>query len=139
VATACGGSDRPAPPLAPSPAPPPPPLDLNGAYVGSGDDFLGIGRMRWVLSHTGTAVEGTVTATDTQGGISARGTLAGRLDGSTLFFTIAMPRGGLTAVPSCSATIEGIGDVTVSTISGLFSGTATCSASFFGQFVLTKE
>jgi hypothetical protein len=135
---ACGGSNRPAPPLAPSP-PPPPPLNLNGAYSGDGDAFLGLGRMRWVLSHAGSAVDGIVTVTNPQGATTARGTLAGTLNGSSLSFTIAMPAGGLTAVPSCSASIEGLADVTSSAIGGPFSGTASCSTSFAGHFALTKE
>jgi hypothetical protein len=50
-----------------------------------------------------------------------------------------MSQGGLSALPVCSASIEGIADVTPSTSSGVYSGTATCSTSFFGQFALTKE
>lgn len=138
AAAACGGPDRPAPPAAPSP-PPPPPLNLTGAYSATGDDFLGIGRMRWVLSQSGSDVDGIVTAVSQQGTTGARGTLDGTLSGSTLSFTIVMPPGGLAALPSCSATIEGVAEATRSTINGLYSGTATCSASFFGQFSLIKE
>jgi hypothetical protein len=95
--------------------------------------------MRWVLSQSGTVVTGDVTVVDPQGVTAARGRLDGTLSGSTLRFTIAMPPGGLAALPSCSATIEGIGEVTASTINGLYSGTATCASSFFGPFSLIKE
>lgn len=95
--------------------------------------------MTWVLSQSGPSVSGTVTAATPEAGVVASGSLSGTLSGSTLQFSIAVPAGNVAGNPGCAVSITGIGDVTASRISALYSGIASCAGVFNGEFALNKE
>jgi hypothetical protein len=114
---------------------------LNGTYSGNASDSSGPGRMTWRLTQTGTAVSGTMTASTPLGTVVFNGNFSGTLSGTTLTFTIAVPAGGVSAFPSCTITITGsAANVTSSAITGVYTGTSTCSAPFNnGTLTLTKQ
>ncbi len=143
---ACGGDSS--NPVAPAPAPAPvptaapaPALSLTGTFSGNASDSSGPGRMTWVLSQVGASVSGTMTASTPSGTVQFRGNFAGTLSGTTLIFTIRVPAGGVSALPTCTIEIPGVATgVSSSSVSGTYSGTSTCTAPFNnGQFALARQ
>jgi len=82
-----------------------------------------------------------MTGATPEGTVQFRGSIAGSLSGTTLTFTIAVPQGGVSAIPSCTIAVAGSAlGVTATRISGTYSGTTTCTAPFTnGQFTLNKQ
>ena len=116
-------------------------FSLTGTWSGSGSDSSGPGQMTtWVLTHTGSALTGLVTARTPLGTVVFNGTFSGSLDGTTLTFTVAIPHGGISRFPTCTAMISGTAaGVTASAINGTYSGTNSCTGPVTdGHFSLTK-
>jgi hypothetical protein len=123
----------------PTPAAPP----LSGTW--SGELVLqGITtRMTWSLTQTNNTVTGPVLVLLPTGTVLMNGTLNGTLNGSTLTYTIAIPAGGIPALPACTGQLGGTTTAslgTVSTLTGSYAVTSSTCASPFtsGNFVLTK-
>jgi uncharacterized protein (TIGR03437 family) len=116
-----------------------PAITLNGTYSGDASDSSGPGTMIWRLTQTGSSVSGTMTGIG--GSAVFNGNITGTLSGTTLTFTIVVPPGGISGLPSCSITITGSAlNVTSTTIKGTYSGTGTCTPPFTnGQFTLSKQ
>jgi hypothetical protein len=90
-------------------------------------------------SHPDTTVAGAVDGGTINGRRMLTGTLSGSLEADVLFFTIAVPPGGLVTDPSCSSTVEGLGTVGRAEIRGVYSGGASCLGIFNGEFLMTKQ
>ncbi len=139
LGSACGGSST-SPSGAPA-APSTPSVTLSGTFSGPASDSSGPGTMTWRLTQAGTAVSGTMTAMTPLGTVVFRGNISGTISGTTLTFTIIVPPGGVSAIPSCAINISGTASgITATTLAGTYSGTSTCSPPFNnGEFNLIKQ
>jgi hypothetical protein len=134
--SACGSESTPTSPDVVTSA-----LNLTGTFSGNASDSSGPGRMTWLVTQTGSTINGTMTAATPSGAVQFRGNLSGTLAGSILQFVVDVPVGGVSGLPSCAVRLSGSAPgVTNSTISGTYSGTNTCTAPFTnGRFTLTKQ
>jgi hypothetical protein len=117
-------------------------LNLTGTWVGTAIDSSGQLQMTWQLTQSVNTVTGTVTATTTVGApLYAGGSLTGTASASALSFTITIPRGGISALPQCSATFSGSApDITSTGMTGTYSGTDSCGNTYVsGRFTLIKQ
>ena len=129
-----GGGSSPTSPSTPA-------LNLTGTFSGSASDSSGPGQLTWRLTQTGTSVAGSVSLVALPSGITGTGSVAGTLTGTTLTFTMTIPRGGIPARPTCSVSAEGRATgVTKDTIPGTYSGSNSCSGAFTGgEFTLRRQ
>ena len=148
VCLACGssgGSSGSTPQPAPAPTPAPTPgtgttADVAGSWSGPAIDSTGGGAMVWQLTQNGASFSGTITITDTSTGLTARGSVSGTISGSSIQFSISIPAGGIETQPSCTASGSGSGSVAGSTITGVYSGSNSCTGSIgSGQITLNKQ
>ena len=97
--------------------------------------------MAWQLSQSDTAISGTATMTDTGTGVNGRGSISGTLSGSAVRFSIAIPAGGFDSpFESCSATVSGDAQTSLSSLTGTYTGSNSCAGSIgSGTFTLTKQ
>ena len=114
--------------------------NLNGVWSGVASDSSGPGSMTWNLTQTSVTVSGTMQAATPSGAIAFSGSFSGTLSGATLPFTITVPAGGVTGLPTCTVTMTGtVSSITTSTLGGTYSG-SSCGGPFSnGQFKLTKQ
>ena len=97
--------------------------------------------MLWQLEHSGAAVSGSLTMTDTTAGNVGQGTVTGTVSGSSLAFTLRIPVGGFGGTwTSCSAEVTGNAQFTSSSITGTYTGSNSCSGVITsGQLTLSKS
>jgi hypothetical protein len=100
----------------------------------------GTPRIAWTLAQSGTNVNGTVSVT-LQGSPLLTGTLVGTFVNRVLTYTVRVPAGAVPIAPDCSGELEGVVNVTSTTLSGSASPRATACASPVAtvNFVLTKQ
>ena len=145
VACSSGGGTTLGSTTQPSPAPAPgtgsgATADVNGTWSGSATDSSGGGSMAWQLTQSGTSFSGTVTVTDTVTGLTAQGTVSGTISGSSVRYSIAIPAGGFESAASCTASASGDGQVSSSAITGVYTGSNSCTGAISsGQFTLNKQ
>jgi hypothetical protein len=134
--SACGGADSPSAPSAETAD-----ISLSGVFSGSGSDSSGPGQMTWTISQSRTTVSGPFVAKTKFGSVTFTGTASGSLSGTTLTFTVTVPTGGVTGLPTCTIAMNGTATgVTSARISGTYSGTNSCTGTFTGgQFTLDKQ
>lgn len=120
---------------------PGPAIDLTGTWSGNASDSSGPATMKWVLTQIGTDVLGTMTASTPSGAIVFNGAFGGTVLGLSFTFNIDIPRGGIPALPLCSATVTGSSSsVTTTLIQGIYAGSNSCTGSFSnGTFTLVKQ
>jgi hypothetical protein len=113
---------------------------LSGTWTGSASDSSGSGVLSWQLSESGTSFSGSATISDTRTGITGRGSISGTVSGASITFSISIPAGGFDSpFGSCSANISGTGQASSSSITGIYSGSNSCSGDLgSGQFTVTK-
>jgi hypothetical protein len=106
------------------------PLDLSGTWTGSGSDSSGRpANLTWRATQSGSDVTGPVTATTGVDTVVYMGTLNATLNGTSLSFTIAIPRGGMASpLQDCLATLTGTAiGVTFNSIEGSYAGANSCT------------
>ena len=138
--TACGGSGGSSTPSQPS-STGSSSVNLTGTWSGSASDSSGPGQMSWQLSQTDTSFSGTLTMTDTVAGVTGRGSVSGTVSGSSIRFSINVPAGGFASpYAACTASVSGEGQASLSTVTGTYSGSNSCSGAITsGQLTLSKQ
>jgi hypothetical protein len=113
-------------------------VNVAGSWRGTATDSSGPGSVTMQVTQSGSDLSGTVTMSVTT--ITGRGTLAGTVSGSTVRLTITIPAGGFDApFASCTATVSGDGQATVTSITATYSGTNSCSGPVTkGELTLSK-
>ena len=97
LVTACG--DRPASPSQM--------LDLSGTWRGTVGIDMASAQMTWTLTQTNAAITGPATVALPNGIVLMNGTVAGTLSNVVLTYTLNVPPGGVTLIPSCSGQVAG--------------------------------
>jgi hypothetical protein len=97
--------------------------------------------MTWQLTQSGSAINGTMTMSDTATGLTARGSVSGTLSGSTLRFTLHVPAGGFDPPHgACSSDVSGEAQIAGTSMTGSYSGTSSCAGTITsGQLALNKS
>jgi hypothetical protein len=110
------------------------PLNLAGTWNGPANDSDGQMTMTWVLTQSDRNVSGTFTASTPVGApIYTGGSIAGVASGTTLTFTITVPRGSIVDAPDCSVTFTGTtDDLRADSMSGTYTGSDTCGGTVVG-------
>jgi hypothetical protein len=119
-----------------------PVVNLTGTWSGTASDSFGQFRMVLVLTQSDSAVTGSMTGTTLVGDpLYSDGTVSGTISESTFAFTIAVPLGGITDAPACTASfVATTTDLLATSMSGAYAGADTCGRTFpGGRFQLIKE
>jgi hypothetical protein len=125
----CGGGG----PQSPTQPTPSAPASLAGTWTGTATDSTGSGRLTWQLEQNQDLFNGTLTMSDDATGASGTGTVSGATTGSTLTFSMRIPAGALgRPFGTCTTEATGTGQVTPTTITGVYAGSNSCTGSFFG-------
>jgi hypothetical protein len=118
----------------------PPALDLTGAWSGPASDDSGPTTMTWDLTQSGGSITGAFLGVEPPPRRTQfRGTISGSLSGTSLTYTIEVPKGSIVGLPNCSVTIHGSAAVSANAIVGTYTGEA-CTGSFAdGLISLAKQ
>lgn len=116
-------------------------LNIAGSWAGTAADSSGPGQMSWVLTQSGSSFSGTLSMTDGSTGVKGRGTVSGTLSGTSVQFSMTVPSGGFDSpYETCSSTVSGTGVGSSATITGSYTGSASCSGTISsGQINLNKQ
>jgi hypothetical protein len=97
--------------------------------------------MTWTLTQSGTSFSGSLSMTDNGSGVRGAGTVSGTVSGNSISFTVAVPAGGFGApYAACTASANGQGTVSGSSLSGSYTGTNSCSGAVAsGTVTLSKQ
>jgi hypothetical protein len=114
-------------------------VNLSGTFSGPASDSSASGQMTLKLTQTGSAVNGSMGATLTNG-CTMSGNVSGTLSGTNLSFNAVVPQGGVSCQPGCSINFTGTATATNTSITGTYGGTNSCFGPFSGgKFALTKS
>jgi hypothetical protein len=106
--------------------------NIGGTWTGNLTTPAGTERVSWILTQSGSSVNGTVSVVDPTALPLFNGTLSGTLTGSTLTYAVTIPAGGVPAIPTCTGHVDGTMTVSGSSMSGSFTGTSTCQVPISG-------
>jgi hypothetical protein len=132
LAAACNGS-----PAQPSAAA----LDLTGTWNGQASDSSGPGRMTWLLTQSGASFSGSLRMTDTNTGLTGRGSITGTVSDMAIQFTLSVAAGGFDEPnASCAVQATGSGRTTTTEITATYAGANSCSGDFTaGELTLFRQ
>ncbi len=118
----------------------PPAFDLTGTWSGPASDDSGPATMTWRLTQSGASITGSFLAVEPPPRLTNyRGTISGSLSGTSLTFTIDVPKGSIVGLPNCSVAINGTAVVTANVIEGTYTG-EDCTGPFAnGLMSLAKQ
>jgi hypothetical protein len=116
------------------------PMQVGPSLRAALASLRGTPRIAWTLAQSGTTVNGAVSVT-LQGAPMLTGTLVGTFVNRMLTYTVQVPAGAVPFAPDCSGQIEGIVNVTDTTLVGTASPRASTCASPLSvvNFALTKQ
>jgi hypothetical protein len=97
--------------------------------------------MTWQLTQTGASFSGSLQMTDTNTGLTARGTVSGSVSDVTVQFTLGVAAGGFDDPhASCTVQASGSGPATPTSITATYAGSNSCSGEFtLGQLTLSRQ
>ena len=118
----------------------PPAFDLTGTWSGPASDDSGPTTMTWTLTQSGGSITGTFLAVEPPPSRSQyRGTISGSFSGTSLTYTIDVPKGSIVGLPDCFVTIHGSAVVSANAIVGTYTG-EDCTGPFEnGLISLSKQ
>ena len=118
----------------------PPALDLTGTWSGPASDDSGPTTMTWNLTQSGGSFTGTFLGVEPPPRQTQfRGTISGSLSGTSLTYTIDVPKGSIVGLPNCSVTIHGSAVVSANAIVGIYTGEACTGPFVNGLISLAKQ
>ena len=121
----------------------PPAFDLTGTWSGPASDDSGPATMTWTLTQSGGSITGKFFAVEPPpSSAQYRGTISGSLSGTSLTYTINVPKGSIVGLPNCFVTINGSAVVSANAIVGTYTGDtgAACIGPFAnGLISLAKQ
>ena len=124
---------------------------MTGTWSGSASDSsgsmgagslmgqVGMGTMTWPLTQSGSTVTGSMTFSGMQG--LTPGAFSGTISGDEMTFTMDMPINSMMSF-GCTARATGTArvDDTRTTMTGIYSGSNSCTGSFVnGQITMTRR
>jgi hypothetical protein len=118
----------------------PPAFDLTSTWSGPGTDDDGPTTVTWNLTQSGGSITGQFTAQEAPPRASVyRGTIAGTLSGTSLTYTVLIPKGSIAGLPNCSVSMLGSAVASEKAIEANYAG-ESCSGPFAnGLLSLTKQ
>lgn len=116
------------------------PAGLAGDWSGTAEDASGPGHMTWRLSEVDGWFAGSVSLLEDTTSALGYGSVTGTVEGTTVAFTVTIPAGGFSApYAHCSASLTGTATLGRTRMTGVFSGTNTCSGAVTdGTFTLVR-
>lgn len=101
----------------------PPAFDLTGAWSGPASDDSGPTTMTWTLTQSGGSITGSFLGVEPPPHRTQyRGTVSGSLSGSSLTYTINVPKGSIVGLPNCFVVIDGSAVASANAIVGTYTG-----------------
>ncbi|HKF42712.1 MAG TPA: hypothetical protein VKG01_06415 [Thermoanaerobaculia bacterium] len=101
----------------------PPAFDLTGTWSGPASDDSGPTTMTWTLTQSGGSITGAFFAVEpAPHNTQYRGTISGSLSGTSLTYTINVPKGSIVGLPNCFVAINGSAVASANAIVGTYTG-----------------
>ena len=101
----------------------PPAFDLTGIWMGPAADDSGPTTMTWTLTQSGASITGSFFAVEpAPHRTQYRGTISATLSGTSLVYSIEVPKGSIVGLPNCFVSIHGVGVASASAIVGTYAG-----------------
>jgi hypothetical protein len=118
----------------------PPAFDLTGTWSGPASDDSGPIFMTWKLTQNGSSITGTFLGVEPPPhNTQFRGTISGSIFGSSLTYSIDIPKGSIVGLPGCGVTSSGSAFVSTSAIVGVYTGEACTGPFENGLMSLAKQ
>src|SRR5262245_20834254 len=118
----------------------PPAFDLTGTWMGPASDDTGPTTMTWTLSQSGSSFSGSFLGVEPPPRRTQyRGTISGTLSGSSLTWTVDIPKGSIVGLPNCAVTINGSAAASAKEIVGTYTGDACTGPFVDGLISLAKQ
>jgi hypothetical protein len=121
----------------------PPAFDLTGTWAGPASDDSGPTTMTWTLTQSGGSITGSFLGVEpAPHRTQYRGTISGSFSGTSLTYTIDVPKGSIVGLPNCFVTMNGSAVVSANAIVGTYTGDtgAACIGPFAnGLISLAKQ
>ena len=118
----------------------PPAFDLTGTWSGPASDDSGPTTMTWRLTQSGGSITGSFLGVEPPPHQTQyRGPISGSLSGTSLTYTIDVPKGSIVGLPNCSVAINGSAVVSANAIVGTYTGEACTGPFANGLISLTKQ
>ena len=101
----------------------PPAFDLTGTWSGPASDDSGPTTTTLKLTQSGSSITGSFLGVEPPPhSTQYRGTISGNFSGSSLTYTINVPKGSIVGLPNCFVTINGSAVVSANAIVGTYTG-----------------